>query len=329
MDRSDPILATGSLVGSVHPLLPRHFRLLLPTTPQAYHPPPHHARSHRSQLPSNDHRHSFRHPLLSARRGRLSLRRLLSVVDMVGLCDERRADLCHGVGVDRAASSHLPLDAHVHATETVVFPRAPDARRLPVPSGLLHGRHPAEQLRERVGLHDGECASAVRGCRTMPVSLVDLLSAAVLPVESVCSGDVRLCGEHCGADRRDHAGERVSDRENTVAEATSKDDVSSSALEVECAAVICGDPVHHLLVSVDGEWRRLHVLAVGSVSGTARRLFSLLAVHGGHVSSDGLVAVLAKFHKNTLRTSIGTYPSCKHSPEKAEARGRCRLFTHI
>ena len=155
------VLATSSSVDSVHPLLPSHLRLLLPTTPQAHHPPPHHARSHRSQLPPDDHRHSLRHSLLSARRGRLPVRRLLPVVDVVGLCDERGADLRHGVGVDRAAPADLSRDSHVHTTKTLVFPRAPDARGVRVSSGLLHGRHPTEQLRERVGLHDGECTSSI------------------------------------------------------------------------------------------------------------------------------------------------------------------------
>jgi hypothetical protein len=77
----------------------------------------------------------------------------------VGLCDERGADLRHGMGVDRAASSDLSHDSHVHTPEAMVFPRAADARRLSVSSGLLLDRHPAEQLRERMGLHRGECVS--------------------------------------------------------------------------------------------------------------------------------------------------------------------------
>lgn len=155
------------------------------------------------------------------------------------------------------------------------------------------------------------------------VFLVDLLSAAVLFVESVRCGDVRLCGEHCPSDRRDHTGERVSDREDPVAEATSKNDVSPSALEVECAAVVGGDSVHHLLVSFDGQRSGVHVLAVGPVAGAARRLLSVLAVHGRHVPPDRLVALLAKCKKNTFRASVGTRSSCKHATEKTTTRARC------
>ena len=314
MVRSDPILAASSPVHSVHPLLSSHLRLLLSATPQAHHPPPHHARSHRSQLPPNDHRHSLRHSLLSARRGRLSVRRLLSVVDVVGLCDERGADLRHGVGVDRAAPADLSRDSHVHTTKTLVFPRAPDARGVRVSSGLLHGRHSTEQLREHVGLHDGKYASSMYWCLMIAVSSIDLLSAAVLSVESVCFGDVRLCGEHCVSDRCDHAGERVSDCEDTVAEAASKNDVSPSSLEAECAAVICSDTLHHLLVSVDCQWCRLYVFTVGYLFGITKRLLSILAVHGRHVPSNGLLILLAK--------------STENIPPKATAACHAGEFSH-
>ena len=129
------------------------------------------------------------------------------------------------------------------------------------------------------------------------MSPIDLLSAAVLSVESVCSGDVRLCSEHRVSDRCDHAGERVSDGEDTVAEAASKNKHSSS-LEAECAAVICSDTLHHLLVSVDCQWCRLYVFAVGSLSGITKRLLSILAVPGGHVPSNGLLILLAKSTEN-------------------------------
>ena len=160
------------------------------------------------------------------------------------------------------------------------------------------------------------------------MSPIDLLSAAVLSVESVCSGDVRFCSEHRVSDRCDHAGERVSDCEDTVAEATSKNKHSSS-LEAECAAVICSDALHHLLGARDHQRTRQYILAVGSLSRVARRLFLDSAVPGGHVSSDGHIAVLAKFYKNAFRAAIARYSSCKHYSSKAETRARCRLFTHI
>ena len=90
---------------------------------------------------------------------------------------------------------------------------------------------------------------------------IDLLSAAVLSVESVRSGDVRLCGEHCSSDRRDHGSERVSDRANTVAEATPTREHPSS-LEVESTAVVGGAALHHLLDASDRQRTRLHIFGV-------------------------------------------------------------------
>ena len=93
---------------------------------------------------------------------------------------------------------------------------------------------------------------------------IDLLSAAVLFVESVRSGDVRLCGEHCSSDRRDHGSERVSDRANTVAEATPTRE-HPSALEVESTAVVGGAALHHLLDASDRQRARRYFLSIESL----------------------------------------------------------------
>jgi hypothetical protein len=144
------------------------------------------------------------------------------------------------------------------------------------------------------------------------VSSIDLLSAAVLSVESICCRDVRLCGEHRRSDRYHCSSERVFDCTNRVAEATSKSK-HPSALEVNGAAFVGRDALHHLLGARDHQWAHRYLFAIGSLCCSARKLFLDSHVPGGYVSSDGLIAVLAEFHKNGFWPSFGRCPSCKHS----------------